>query len=109
MDATRSDYNLYLPSCQESQGQTQPLATALSLDAAKNLCHQHFLKQCRTLQLRLPHEKRSTWPSGLLDAITLQWSQAPAGHYEGEPVGCQDTPLVEIAGVKYQLHPAIKD
>src|SRR4051794_16881366 len=58
MDRTRSDYSLFLPSCQETQGQTQPLATALSLDAAKNLCHQHFLKQCRTMQLRLPHEKR---------------------------------------------------
>ena len=109
MDSIRSDFNLYLPSCQETQGSTQPLATALSLDAAKNLCHQHFLKQCRTVQLRLPQEKRSTFPSNLLDSITLQWSQAPAGYYEGQPVGCQNTPLVDMAGIKYQLHPAVKD
>ena len=109
MDSTLSDFSLYLPSCQETQGSTQPLATALSLDAAKNLCHQHFLKQCRTVQLRLPHEKRTSWPTGLLDAITLQWTQTSAGHYEGQPVGCQNTPLMEMAGVKYQLHPAVKD
>ena len=109
MDRTRSDYILYLPSCQETQGQTQPLATALNMDAAKNLCHQHFLKQCRTMHLRLPHEKRATWPTGLLDGITLQWSQTPTGYYEGQPVGCQNTPLVDLAGIKYQLHPAVKD
>ena len=109
MDSTRSDFSLYLPTCQETQGQNQPLATALSLDAAKNLCHQHFLKQCRTVQLRLPHEKRISWPTGLLDAITLQWVKSPTGQYEGQPVGCLNTPLAEMAGVKYQLQPAIKD
>ena len=109
MDRTRSDFSLYLPTCQETQGSNQPLATALSLDAAKNLCHQHFLKQCRTLQLRLPHEKRSTWPSNLLDGITIQWTQAAAGHYEGQPIGCQNTPVADMAGIKYQLHPAVKD
>ena len=109
MEAIQSDFNLSLPSCQETTGQSQPLATALSLDAAKNLCHQHFLKQCRTVQLRLPPEKRSTFPSSLLASISMQWVQAPGGHYEGQPTGCQNTPLVEMAGVKYQLHPAIKD
>lgn len=109
MESKGSDFTLFLPSYQETQGQTQPLATALSLDAAKNLCHQHFLKQCRTLQLRQPHDKRTAWPSGLLDSITMQWSKAPAGYYEGQPVGCQNTPLVEIAGIKYQLHPAVKE
>ncbi|HLJ56233.1 MAG TPA: hypothetical protein VKT77_14425 [Chthonomonadaceae bacterium] len=109
MDSTRSDFTLYLPSCQETPGQTQLLATALSLDAAKNLCHQHFLKKCRNVQLRLPQDKRASWPSGILDSITLQWAETETGAYEGHPVGCQNTPLVDKAGVKYRLNRAVKD
>ena len=109
MDSTKSQFTLFLPSCQETQGQTQPLATALSLDAAKNLCHQHFLKQCRTLQLRLPQEARSKVAPGVLDGITLQWVQAPAGYYEGQPQGCQNTPFVDMAGIKFQLRPAVRE
>ena len=97
--------SLYMPSCIEREGHTQPLATALSLDAGKHLCLQNLLKRCRTLQQRLPREQQGDIPVRLLDSILLKWNQLPTGDYEGRPEGLQGTSLAAMAEISYKLHP----
>jgi hypothetical protein len=98
-------FDLYVPSWMEGEGHSQPLATALSLNAGKNSCHQHFLQRCRTFLQRLPPEQRAAVPARVFDTISLQWSPLPTGSYQGKPEGCLETPLAVLANLTYQLHP----
>ena len=104
-NTTNAMLNLYMPSCIEREGHTQPLATALSLDAGKHLCLQNFLKRCRTLQQRLPREQQGEIPIRLLESILLKWNQLPSGDYEGRPEGLQGTSLAPMSEISYKLHP----
>ena len=105
MDTTPIISDLYIPSCKEGEGFSQPLATALSLNAGKKSCIQHFLGRCRTFLYRLPPEQRAEVPSRLFEAITFQWSPLPSGVYHGQPQGFQETPLAALANLTYLLHP----
>ncbi len=104
MTVSTSGLNLFLPSCSEREGHTQPLGTALPLDAGKQLCQQNFLKRCRTLQQRLPREQQSEIPMRLIDSILLKWNTLPSGDLEGKPEGCQGTTLAAMAQTTYRLH-----
>ena len=105
MHASSAVLQLYMPSCIEREGHSQPLATALSLDAGKHLCLQNLLKRCRTLQQRLPREQQGEISIRQLDSILLKWSQLPSGDYEGHTEGLQDTSLSAVAEISYKLHP----
>ena len=105
MNTTQNVLLLYVPSFTEPEGHSQPLATALPLDAGKNLCHHHFLKRCRTLQQRLPREQHGEIPARMLDALVLKWEQTPAGDYEGHPDGQLAPALASMTGTTYKLHP----
>ena len=105
MDTTSVMLELYVPSCTEGEGHSQPLATALPLSAGKNSCLQHFLQRCRTLLHRLPAEQRAEVPAKLFDSISLQWSPLPSGVYQGQPQGFQDTPLAAMTTLTYRLQP----
>jgi hypothetical protein len=85
MDGTQVSSGLYVPYCTEKDGLSQPISTALSLDAGKNLCQQHFLHRCRTVKQQLPHDQQSGIPASLLDRIRLDWSTTESGTYEGRP------------------------
>ena len=98
-------FDLYIPSCTESDGHSQPLATALSLNAGKNSCHQHFLQKCRTYLQRLPPDQRAAVPAKIFDAIQVQWSALPSGTHEGKPEGFAGTSLAALANLTYQLNP----
>lgn len=101
-----SDLRLYMPTYQEAQGRNQPLATALPFDAAKNLCYHHFMKQCRTIQYRVPRELRGDFSQ--IDRIHLRWNEQPAGFHEGRPENCPPA-IGALAEATYQLHPAEKE
>jgi hypothetical protein len=105
MDATPAVSDLYVPYYLEEKGHSQPIATALSLNAGKNLCHEHFLKRCRTLKQLLPPQQQTEIPATLLDHISLEWSASPSGVYEGKPEGCRDTALGVLTDTVYKLHP----
>ena len=96
---------LYVPSVADTEGHSQPLATALPFDTGKNLCHHHFLKRCRTIQQRLPREQHGEIPARMLDALFLKWEQLPTGDYEGRPDGQLPAPLASMSGIIYKLHP----
>ena len=106
MDITPTDFTLYVPLYCEREGLSQPLATALSLDAGKNLCHQHLLKLCRTLQQRLPADQQSEIPLRMLDTVSVQWTKSPTDEYIGVPTGVQTGPLAAVSGVSYKLRPS---
>ena len=104
MDATQAASGLFVPYC--TQGDTsQPLATALPLEAGKHLCLQHFLKRCRTTQQLLPPEQRGQISASLLDRISLAWNPQASGSYEGQPTGNLATLLEVMPATLYKLHP----
>src|SRR5437016_5572174 len=104
MDSTPIVSDFYIPSCMESS-RSQPIGTALSLEAGKHLCLQHFLKRCRTFKQLLPPEQRGEVPVSLMDKIRLKWSQEPSGIYAGQPEDCRIPLLTEMASLTYQLTP----
>lgn len=105
MDTTLVVSGLYVPYCTDGDGSSQPIATALSLDAGKQLCLQHFLKRCRTVKQRLPPEQWGEIPTALLDRINLTWSPSPTGVYEGQPSVQLSAALSAMTGMTYKLQP----
>ena len=103
MDETQANSGLYIATCTEKNSSAQPISTALSLDAGKNLCLQHFLKRCRTVLQRLAPEQGMEIISALPTMLSLTWSQSPGGGYEGQPEGHLATPLASMTSTTYQL------
>lgn len=96
---------LYVPTCTDEEGRSQPLATALWLDAGKHLCHQHFLKRCRAA-MQAPGGIVAGIPPALAENITLEWREAAAGGFEGQPRNCDAAPIASMAATRYKLLPA---
>ena len=103
MDETQAASGLYIPAAIEREGGSQPISTALSLDAGKNLCLNHFLKRCRTIKQRLPPGQGAEVAAVRLETLSLAWSQSPIGIYEGQP---EENLVAALTGVTYQLRPA---
>ena len=105
MDTPQNVSGFYIPYCSESDGRTQPISTALSLEAGKSLCREHFIKRCRTAKLLLPPERRADIPTALVESLSLEWSAQQSGEYHGRPQRCASTPLEALATSVYKLQP----
>lgn len=91
-----TESGLYIPAFVNEEGQSQPLATALWLDAGKNLCQQHFLKRCRA----------AVFQSGKVQENTnLEWRELSEGVHEGHPQEGLAAPLAALASSLYRLQP----
>jgi hypothetical protein len=98
------DSGLYVPSCTKEDGQSQPLATALWLEAGKHLCQQHFLQRCRTV-MQIPSGQGGAVSALLPEKITLEWRMLSSGVYEGQPQNCGESPIAFLASTLYKLQP----
>jgi hypothetical protein len=106
MSDTRPTFlGFYVPYCIEDDGRTQPIATALGLEAGKNLCREHFVKRCRTLKLLLPQQQKTEIPHAMLEGIYLEWTADPNGEYRGQPMRCTSPQLIALAKTVYKLAP----
>jgi hypothetical protein len=104
-DARPTFLGFYVPYCIEDDGRTQPIATALGLDAGKNLCREHFVKRCRTLKLLLPQQQKTEIPHAMLEGIYLEWTADPNGEYRGQVMRCTSPQLAALAKTVYKLAP----
>jgi len=105
MDELYSVSGLYIPFCIEKAGASQPISTALSHDAGKNLCLNHFLSVFRTLKQRLAPGQGAEIASVRIDALSLEWNLTSTGIYEGRPAGCPEALMAQISNATYQLRP----
>jgi hypothetical protein len=105
MGASQDNSDLYVPYCAEREGHSQPIGTALSLNAGKHMCQEHFLKRCRTVRQLLTQQQRTELPAAMLDKISLEWSETASGGYEGRPQGCEAPAFAALTSSIYKLQP----